>query len=165
LIRDEDKPQPLKQKEYRMSSTTTKKDQAQEHVERAREAAGGVAEKVKDVASHVGQAASSAASAVGHAAGNVASTVGHKAEDVTASAGRGMQNLGERVREKGPESGFLGTATDKVAGGLESAGKYLEDKNLSGMADDITGLIRRNPIPALLIGIGVGFLLARTLRS
>jgi len=152
-----------------MSSTTQKKDQAQETFERAKdtakETAGNVTDKVKEMASNVGQAAGNAASAVGHTAGNVATTVGHKAEDVTASAGRGMQNLGEKVREKGPESGFLGTAADKVAGGLESVGKYLEDKNLSGMAEDITGLIRRNPIPALLIGIGLGFLLARTLRS
>lgn len=148
-----------------MSTTTSKKDQAQDQVERAKDAASGVTDKVKDVASHVGQAAGSAASAVGSAAGNVASTVGHKAEDVTASAGRGMQNLGEKVREKGPESGILGTATEKVAGGLESAGKYLEDKNLSGMAEDITGMIRRNPIPALLIGVGLGFLIARTMRS
>jgi len=76
-----------------------------------------------------------------------------------------MQNLGEKVRDRAPDSGFLGTAADKVAGGLESAGKYLEDKNLSGMAEDLTGMIRRNPIPALLIGVGLGFLLARTLRS
>jgi len=148
-----------------MSSTTAKKDQAQEHLERAKDAAGGATDRIKDAASHVGQAASNAASAAGQVAGNVATTIGHKAEDVTASAGRGMQSLGEKVREKGPESGVLGTATDKVAGGLESAGKYLEEKNLSGMAEDITGMIRRNPIPALLIGIGLGFLLARTLRS
>jgi phage-related protein len=152
-----------------MSSTTQKKDQAHETFERAKdtvkETASNVTDKVKDMASNVGQAAGNAASAVGHAAGNVATTVGHKAEDATAAAGRGMQNLGSTVRDKAPDSGFLGTAADKVAGGLESAGKYLEDKNLSGMAEDITGLIRRNPIPALLIGIGLGFLLARTLRS
>jgi uncharacterized protein YjbJ (UPF0337 family) len=148
-----------------MSTTTSKKDQAQEHVERAKDAAGGVADKVKEVASNVGQAAGNAASAVGQTAGNVATTIGHKAEDATAAAGRGMQNLGSTVRDKAPESGFLNTAADKVAGGLESAGKYLEDKNLSGMAEDLTGMIRRNPIPALLIGIGLGFLLARTMRS
>jgi hypothetical protein len=33
------------------------------------------------------------------------------------------------------------------------------------MADDLSGVIRRNPIPALLIGIGIGFLLARSTRS
>jgi hypothetical protein len=148
-----------------MSTTTTKKDQAQDQLERAKDSAGSATEKVKDAASHAGQAIGSAASAAGHAAGNVATTIGHKAEDVTAAAGRGMQNLGDKVREKGPEEGFLGKATDKVAGALESSGKYLEEKNLHGMAEDITGMIRRNPIPALLIGVGLGFLLARTLRS
>jgi hypothetical protein len=146
-------------------STTTKKDQAHDNMERAKDAAGSATDKVKEAASHVGQAASNAASAAGQAAGNVASNIGHKAEDVTAAAGRGIQSVGEKIREKGPDSGILGTAADKVAGGLESAGKYLEDKNLSGMAEDITGMIRRNPIPALLIGVGLGFLLARTLRS
>jgi len=159
-----------------MSTTTTKKDQAREHVENAKDAASSATDKVKEMASHAGQAigsaasaaghaASNVASAAGHAAGNVATNIGHKAEDVTAAAGRGMQNLGEKVREKGPEEGFLGKATDKVAGALESSGKYLEEKNLHGIAEDVTGLIRRNPIPALLIGIGLGFLLARTLRS
>jgi len=76
-----------------------------------------------------------------------------------------MESLGETVRSKGPESGFLGKATGAVAGALESGGKYLEDKKISGMADDLTDMIKRNPIPALLIGVGLGFLLARTFRS
>jgi hypothetical protein len=122
-------------------------------------------DKVKETASHVGQAVGSAASAAGSAVGNAASTVGHKAEDMTAAAGRGLGSLGEKVRDKGPESGMLGKATESVASALEQSGKYLEEKNLSGMADDLTGLIRKNPIPALLVGIGLGFLLARTLRS
>jgi uncharacterized membrane-anchored protein YhcB (DUF1043 family) len=33
------------------------------------------------------------------------------------------------------------------------------------MTDDLTNLIRRNPIPALFVGIGIGFLLARVTRS
>jgi hypothetical protein len=48
---------------------------------------------------------------------------------------------------------------------MEGAGKYLEDKNLHGMVDDMTGLIKRNPIPAVLIGLGIGFLVGRALSS
>ncbi len=147
------------------NTVTTKKEQAQEHAERARESAGGALEKVRDAAAHAGQAVAGAASAAGSAVGNAASAVGHKAEDATAAVGRGMENLGEKVRDKGPESGFLGAATERVAGALETGGKYLEEKRLSGMVDDLTDLVRRNPIPALLIGVGLGFLLARTLRS
>jgi hypothetical protein len=33
------------------------------------------------------------------------------------------------------------------------------------MMEDVTGLIRRNPIPALLLGLGVGFLIGRALSS
>jgi hypothetical protein len=159
-----------------MSNVTTSKRDLTHEADRAKEAAGSAADKMKDAASHVGQAVSGAASAVGnkasevastvgHKAADIASTVGHKAEDATAATGRGMEHLGQTIRDKGPESGFLGKATETVAGALESGGKYLEEKKLSGMADDFTDLIRRNPIPALLIGVGLGFLLARTLRS
>jgi len=165
----------LKEQEKSMS-TTTRRDQAQDHVERAKESAGSavdkaketagnIADKAKDAASSIADRAKDAATNVGQAASNVASTIGHKAEEATASVGGGIQSLGHTVREKGPESGMLGSATEAVAGALESSGKYLEDKNLTGMVDDLSGLIRRNPIPALLLGIGIGFLLARTLRS
>jgi ElaB/YqjD/DUF883 family membrane-anchored ribosome-binding protein len=41
----------------------------------------------------------------------------------------------------------------------------VEEKNLSGMVDDVSGLIKRNPVPAVLIGLGIGFLIGRALSS
>jgi ElaB/YqjD/DUF883 family membrane-anchored ribosome-binding protein len=76
-----------------------------------------------------------------------------------------MQQLADTVRHQGPGSGMLGTATNYAADTLEQAGSYIEDRNLGGMMEDVTGLIRRNPIPAVLVGLGVGFLLGRVLRS
>lgn len=146
-------------------SSTTKKEQGQDLLERGKEAAGNAADRVKEEAGNVLDKVKDTASQAGQTLGNVASKVGEKAEDATASLGKGMENLGKKVREKGPESGFLGKATEGVAGALESSGKYLEDKNLSGMADDIASMIKRNPIPAVLVGIGLGFLLAKTMRS
>jgi len=58
---------------------------------------------------------------------------------------------------------MLGSASRTVADTLEGAGKYIEDKNLSGMMDDVNGLIKRNPIPAVLLALGVGFLVGRAL--
>jgi hypothetical protein len=52
-----------------------------------------------------------------------------------------------------------------VAETLESGGRYLKEEGLEGMAEDLTDLIRKNPIPAVLMGIGLGFLLARLTRS
>jgi len=59
----------------------------------------------------------------------------------------------------------LGQATSAVAGGLDQAGRYIEDKQLSGMADDVGGMIKSHPVPAVLIALGVGFLLGRCLRD
>jgi hypothetical protein len=55
----------------------------------------------------------------------------------------------------------MGQATEAVAGGLERSGEYLKDQGFTGMAGDLTEMIKRNPIPALMFGIGVGFILAR----
>jgi len=131
-------------------STTFKKDEGA----KAQAQAGQAVDKVKDAATHAGEALSSAASAVGQ-----------KAEDAVGAVGHGMQNLAGQVRDSGPQSGMLGTASRTVAEGIEGAGRYIEDKNLSGMMDDVTGLIKRNPIPALLLGLGVGFLIGRALSS
>ena len=148
-----------------MSNVSTTKKDATHELEKARDAAAGAGEKMKEGAGGVMEKVKDAASHAGQAVGNVASNVGQKAESAVGSVGHGMSALGEKIEEKGPQSGFLGKASHAVADALETSGHYLEEKKLSGMAGDLTDLIRRNPIPALLIGIGLGFLLARTLRS
>jgi hypothetical protein len=76
-----------------------------------------------------------------------------------------MESLGSTIREHTPREGMMHAAAEKVAETLESGGRYLEEHKLREIGDDLTNLIRRNPIPALLLGIGVGFLLARAIRS
>jgi len=119
----------------------------------------------KDVAHTAMDKAKDMASSVAQTAGNVASAVGRKAEDAASGLGSGIRSLGGSIREQGPHSGVLGSATSGVAGALESSGRYLEEHGLSGIGEDLTNLIRRNPFPALLVGIGVGFLIARATRS
>ena len=41
----------------------------------------------------------------------------------------------------------------------------MEEAKLSGITEDIAKLIRRNPIPAVLIAIGLGWCAAGRLRS
>jgi len=125
----------------------------------------GFTEKAKDAAGNVIDKAKQAASTVAEKAKDVASAVGDKADTAVASVGSGMQSLAGTIRDKGPGSGVLGGATSGVASALESSGRYLEEQGLSGMADDMTHLIRRHPIPAVLIGVGLGYLLARMTRS
>jgi phage-related protein len=114
-----------------------------------------VFDRVKDVATDVVDQAKSAAS-----------QLGHKAEDATHAVGGGMQSLAGTMRDRLPQSGPIGAATGALEKGLERTGKYLQQEGLQGMAQDVTKLIRRHPFPAMMLGIGLGFLLARlTIRS
>jgi hypothetical protein len=87
-----------------------------------------------------------------------------KAREVTSDFGHHMKEFGGKVREKSPHETVRNTA-NKVADKLESAGAYLEQKNLDGMFDDVAGLIRRYPLQSLLAGIALGFLLSQKRRG
>jgi len=141
------------------------KDAAHNVADKAKDAASSVADKARDTAHNVADAARDAATHAGQAIRDTASTVGRKAEDWTSTAGHKVESLGDTVRHQGPNSGMLGKATEGLAEGLESVGGYMSDKNLSGMMGDVTDLIKRNPIPALLVGLGIGYLLGKSLRS
>jgi hypothetical protein len=137
-------------------------DDAKEKVE---EKAESLTEKAKSAASAVGQKASEAASAVAHGASNAASAVSDKVDEGLTAVGGGMTSLAGTIRDKGPHEGAMSSATTSVAESLESGGKYLQEQGLSGMADDLTDVIRKHPIPALLVAIGIGFMVARATRS
>jgi hypothetical protein len=94
-----------------------------------------------------------------------AGAVGDKIEEGMSAVGGGMKSLADTVREKGPHEGKLASATSSVAESLESGGRYLQEQGLSGMAADLTDVVRNHPIPALLIAIGLGFMIARATRS
>jgi hypothetical protein len=59
---------------------------------------------------------------------------------------------------------MLGSATGAVADSLENTGRYIQEEGILGMVEDVTELIRRNPIPAMMVGVGIGFLLAKMVR-
>lgn len=110
-----------------------------------------MAERAKDMASSAAQSA-----------GDMASSAGQRA---TSSVASGMQSAAHTLRQNLPHEGMMGRASSAVADSLESGGRYLQEEGFGGMMEDLSGVIRRNPIPAVLVGIGVGFLLGRTLRS
>lgn len=91
-------------------------------------------------------------------------TVAHKADDAASSVGSGMTHLADTVRDHAPDHGTLGKVASRTAETLDTAGHYLRDEGVTGMVTDMTNCIRRNPGPALLVGLGVGFLLACATR-
>ncbi len=81
------------------------------------------------------------------------------------AVGSGMESLGEAIRDRGSQQGVMGSAADKVAENLESAGQYLQSHDFRELGKDCMALIRRYPLQAVLVGLGVGFLMARATRS
>jgi ElaB/YqjD/DUF883 family membrane-anchored ribosome-binding protein len=129
-------------------------EKAEELASAASQKAGSVAERAKEMARDAGNKAS-----------EVAKNVGHKADEAVSSVGGQMKTLAGTIREKAPHEGMLGSTASAVAGTLDSGGAYLQEHDLRAMADDMTNLIRRYPIQSLLVGIGVGFLIAKATRS
>jgi hypothetical protein len=109
----------------------------------------------------LGDRAKEVAAAMSHQAEGAANFIGQKADSTTAAVGEGLKSMGSTIREKTPKSGVLGEASAAVADTLESSGRYIQEEGVKGMAGDLTNMIRKNPLPAVLIGVGIGFLLAR----
>jgi uncharacterized protein YjbJ (UPF0337 family) len=89
----------------------------------------------------------------------VAATVTTAAQDV---ASRVTETAGTAAAKAQEVAGAAASAvTDTVAG----ASTYVQEKGVQALPGDLAGLIRRYPVPALLIGLGVGFVLGRSLGA
>ncbi|HWG42566.1 MAG TPA: hypothetical protein VN688_07245 [Gemmataceae bacterium] len=106
-----------------------------------------------------------AAAAAMDKAHDLASTAGKKMDEATSALGERVKSVAGSLRERGPSEGMLGNASGMVADSLDNAGRYLQEEGIVGMAEDVTELIRRNPIPAMLVGVGIGYMLAKLFRS
>ena len=87
-------------------------------------------------------------------------TVAKKANEAAPFVGEKMESLATSIYERTPRHGTIGTATNKVAEGLESASYYLKEKKFEHLGEDFRGLVRRYPLQSLVVGLGLGFLLA-----
>jgi len=140
---------------------TGAKNKMQEVGNSAAQAATGAAEGVRNAANYVTDQAKQAATNASKSAANVGSYVENKAEEATSSLAGGLRAAGDAIRQNAPHEGRLGQASSAVAQSLEDTSNYLEREGLQGIGKDLSSLIKRNPIPALLLGIGLGFLVAR----
>jgi len=129
-------------------------DKAKDLAQTGKDLAAAGADKVREVA-HAGY----------EKAKDLAGSAGKMAENATSSVGSGIESLAHSIRDNAPHEGMLGSAASTVASTLEQGGRYLREEGLSGLADDMTNTIRRNPIQSILVAVAVGFLLARATRS
>jgi hypothetical protein len=86
-------------------------------------------------------------------------------EDATAALGKHLQALGRNLGENQASLGLGSVASFTAAKGLEKTGKYLETEGFHGVVGDVGSQVKKNPIPFVLAGIGLGFLAGRLLPS
>jgi uncharacterized protein YjbJ (UPF0337 family) len=84
-------------------------------------------------------------------------TVNTAAHDVAARLTETAGAVGATVQET------AATAARAVADTVKGAGGYLQAMGMDRITGDVTGLIRRYPVPAVLIGLGIGLLIGRSL--
>jgi len=116
-------------------------------------------------AESAGAMASHAGSAVGGMVSDAGSDVGRRADNLASSAGTGIKEMGDRLSRSGPHGGMLGSATQAVGQSVHYGGEYLETAKLSGMGRDFAQIVRQNPLPAVGIAFGLGWLLASRMRN
>jgi uncharacterized protein YjbJ (UPF0337 family) len=90
----------------------------------------------------------------------LSATAAKKANEAAPAIGEKMESLANVIRRKAPRDGKIGTTASKVAGGLDSASHYLHERKFDHLGEDFRGLVRRYPLRSVLIGLGLGFLLA-----
>lgn len=137
------------------------REQAQQEVERRMQ------EYCETLGSPSGSGMPDAAGAVASLtakAQEVGVTAASKASEAATAVGEQIGSLAGVIRDHAPHEGALATAATTVAGGLESASVYLHEKQYANLATDLTALVRRYPVQFLLAGVGLGYLLARSLK-
>jgi hypothetical protein len=90
-----------------------------------------------------------------------------KSAGVAATASSAAQDVAARVTETGGTAAtkaqeLAGSAVTAVTDTVAAVGAHVQEKGLQGLSGDLTDLIRRYPVPALLIGLGIGYVLGRS---
>jgi hypothetical protein len=162
----------MAQSTNRGSQAREQADEAKGHLQQAgaaardaaSSAAGAAAEKAQETASGLGQRVQDVASNVSQRAGEMASTAAEKTDDAISSVGQRMTSMAGSLRQSAPREGVIGSAATAVADRLETGGRYLQQHGVGEMTDELAGVIRRNPLPALGVAFGVGVLIGLAMR-
>jgi len=92
------------------------------------------------------------------------SSAGQRADDMAASLGGSMKTLAGDIRAHSPAQETLGQLASGVADVLEHTGRFLQEEGVSGLAGELNQAIRRYPLSAVFLAVGVGFLMSQTSR-
>jgi ElaB/YqjD/DUF883 family membrane-anchored ribosome-binding protein len=85
---------------------------------------------------------------------DVAQAGADKAHEAKEAAGEQMHAVADKIRQGGQ------VASEKA----DQFGNYLQDHDFGAIGRDLTDVVRKYPVQALLVGIGIGILVGRSAR-
>ena len=96
----------------------------------------------------------------GEPTGGILGTVKEKAMDIASGAGELMSEAKDKVQEWPSDAAdAAGVVKDKTQEFARAAAHKASD-----FGAEVTGIMRRHPIPTLLVGFGIGILAARIMK-
>src|SRR5688500_18215138 len=95
------------------------------------------------------------------AAGVTSPRGGTKADEAAAALGQKLESAADIIRDRLPQEGKAGAMREAVGDRLEASGRYLKQQGVTGIMQDVEGVIRQYPVQILLLGVGIGYLLSR----
>ena len=130
--------------------------------QQAGQAAKDLKNRAQEAASNVARKAEEAGSSVAQRAQEFASGAAQRTQEAMSNVGEQISSFAGTIRERAPHEGMLGTAASTVADSLEAGGQYLQEHDLSDLAQELNHVVRRYPWQSLLAGLGIGFLIGQT---
>lgn len=91
--------------------------------------------------------------------GSLSSSFTKGADGAIATVGEKLSNVGESIRRHAPTEGRLASAADSIAARLDTSGRYLMQHRIQDIGTELTGVVRRNPLQSVGVGLGLGVLI------
>lgn len=120
--------------------------------------------KLAETAHRVADRTREVASTVKTRASEIGSRVVDRTDAAMSAAGERIENLGQSLRGRATEEGRMGRVLTRTASALEQSGLYLQESTPTDVRMDLEDVMRKRPVTTLLVGAGIGFLIARALR-
>lgn len=120
--------------------------------------------KISETAHRVADRTREVAGTVATRASEIGARVVDRTDAAMSAAGERIENLGQSLRGRTTEDGRMGRVLTRTASALEQSGLYLQESTPTDVRMDLEDVMRKRPVTTLLVGAGIGFLIARALR-
>ncbi len=132
---------------YLEKETSQLSDQASEMAKRAKDAVSDTAKTAKDKAQEFGR------------------TAANKLEENRMSAAGALHNAAGSLHDNAGKLPGGPDMANSAAQKVDAVAGYLQSHDAKKMMADVETIVKKNPLPALLVAGAVGFLIGRALRS